>query len=125
MTIPHGNNSGYSWHKCRCDVCVTAKRTRDRTYYEQKSEEIKARTAAFHQENREEILVKRRAKVASRSELEREADRQKRQDYLAGEEARMKLRAPPVSLQQNGRRSRVGPSPIAHAPRCAPHPRGH
>lgn len=55
MPIPHGTVSGYSWHKCRCDLCVEAKRSKDRSYYLRNAEKVRRRVQAHYFANREEI----------------------------------------------------------------------
>lgn len=46
-SIPHGTPSGYSYHGCRCEVCVEAKREKDRAYYRANQDKVKAKVAAY------------------------------------------------------------------------------
>jgi len=39
-TAPHGTSSRYDYQKCRCDLCVEAKRKRGRDYRERKRAEL-------------------------------------------------------------------------------------
>lgn len=58
--IPHGTPSGYSFHKCRCDVCVSAKKARDRDYYERNREKVKAQTNARYHANKADVSEQRK-----------------------------------------------------------------
>lgn len=80
--IPHGTSSGYSWHKCRCDVCVEAKRQRDREYYEKNAEARKAKQTAYYEANREVVNEKVRQKRAA-NEGFAEADRERHRQWRA------------------------------------------
>lgn len=60
MDIPHGTPSGYSFHKCRCDVCVEAKRATDREYYARNREARKAKVRQYAEANRERRLEQQR-----------------------------------------------------------------
>lgn len=39
-TIPHGTPSGYSYHRCRCDVCRTAWRRKNRAKYHERMGDV-------------------------------------------------------------------------------------
>lgn len=90
---PHGTASGYNWHKCRCDVCKAFKRASDRSYYERNREQIKARTNLHYHANAGQISEYRKAKDASRSDQEREADRLSHIEYRDRPGVRDRLRA--------------------------------
>lgn len=47
VEIRHGSVSSYAYHKCRCDICVEAKRVKDQLYYERNAEKVKARVAQY------------------------------------------------------------------------------
>lgn len=117
--IPHGTASSYSYHRCRCGICVEYKKAVDRSHYERNRERIKARVMARYAANRDEINAKDRARKASRSELEREADRAKRKAYLAQPEARAKhyVRTKRYSQTEAGRAIHVA---AAHRRRGVP-----
>lgn len=83
MDIPHGTPSGYSWHKCRCEVCVDAKRQRDRDYYLRNAEARKAKAAEWYAENREQAAESRRRYNAAHAD---EIAAKKREEYLANPE---------------------------------------
>lgn len=91
MEIPHGTPSAYSWHKCRCDICVEAKRDRDRAYYERNRERVKARSKAWYEANPE------RAREARRqyAEANRDRIREQKRAYTAehAEENRARVKA--------------------------------
>lgn len=89
--VPHGTPSGYSYWKCRCEVCVTAKREKDRAYYAANADTVKAKVAKYRRENpdvererdrkyREEnaqaIREQKRAYSIANAEKEREQQRQ-------------------------------------------------
>ncbi len=52
VEIRHGSNSAYSYHKCRCDICVEAKKAKDRAYYERNAEKVKARAKQYWERSR-------------------------------------------------------------------------
>lgn len=52
VEIRHGSNSAYSYHKCRCEVCVEAKKAKDRAYYEKNAEKVKARAKQYHERSK-------------------------------------------------------------------------
>lgn len=66
--IPHGTSSGFSYHRCRCDVCVAAKKARDRDYYERNREKVKAQTSARYYANRDDISEQRKEYRARNAE---------------------------------------------------------
>lgn len=91
MTIPHGSSSGYSHHGCRCDVCVEAKRARDRDYYE-RTRGDRARKVVLSPEERSRKAVERtiawRKANPDKDKAQRERHRdnhreQRREDSLA------------------------------------------
>lgn len=53
--IPHGTHSGFSYHKCRCDVCVSAKKLRDREYYLANAEKKKLQAKAYYEANKDKV----------------------------------------------------------------------
>lgn len=53
--IPHGTPSGFSYHKCRCDVCVTGKKQRDREYYLANAEKRKEKARAYYEANKNRV----------------------------------------------------------------------
>jgi hypothetical protein len=67
----------YSWHKCRCDLCVSAKRERDRQYYKRNSEARKAKVREYRAANLQNV------KDADRRYREANVDRirQQRREY--------------------------------------------
>lgn len=70
MDIPHGTSSGYSWHKCRCEVCVAAKKERDREYYERNKEARKAKARQYYADNQETAKAgQRRYREANKDQL--------------------------------------------------------
>lgn len=71
-SIPHGTRSGYSYHKCRCEVCVTFKKAADRDYYERNRERIKARSHAAYHADPAAVQQRRRTLAAALSEEERQ-----------------------------------------------------
>lgn len=82
--IPHGTSSGYSYWKCRCDECVSAKKARDRDYYERtkpppKRQPAKYATApermtAWRKENPEQSkALRRRYREKYRTKLRADA----------------------------------------------------
>lgn len=68
MTIAHGTPSAYSHHKCRCDLCVEAKRERDRAYYRKNADRVKARTLRYYEENREAVAEQRKTYRAANAD---------------------------------------------------------
>lgn len=80
MDITHGTSSAYSWHKCRCDVCVAAKRERDRDYYRRNAEAVKARTAAYHDANKPVVHERQREYRERNAEALAEQKRQYHRD---------------------------------------------
>lgn len=70
----HGTATGYSYHKCRCDECVTAKRQRDRDYYARNREQVKEQIKQYRQANPGKVArwnETRKAKYASLSPEEK------------------------------------------------------
>jgi 5-methylcytosine-specific restriction endonuclease McrA len=67
--IRHGTVSAYSYHGCRCEICVRAKREKDRDYYERNREARKAKNRQWSAAN------KARRAQASRAYRLRNADR--------------------------------------------------
>lgn len=93
--VPHGTPSAYKHWKCRCEVCVGAKRERDRAYYAANKDAVKAKVAAYraanpdkvkerarrHREaNRDRILERQREYARENAEAARERSRQWRLD---------------------------------------------
>lgn len=49
VPIPHGTPSGWSWHKCKCGVCMEAKREyKAREYQRAKAREVKPEEHGTH-----------------------------------------------------------------------------
>lgn len=78
--IKHGTQSAYSYWKCRCEVCVEAKRQRDREYYARTSEDRKAAARRYAAENREKRLRQQAQYRAANREVIQE---RKRAYYVA------------------------------------------
>lgn len=74
--VTHGTNSAYSYHKCRCDICVEAKRARDRDYYARNSERIIAKNMGYYHRNREALDKKKKEYRERDPERWREYQRQ-------------------------------------------------
>ncbi len=55
MGITHGTSSAYSFHNCRCDICVAAKRERDADYYRRNAEARKAAARTYYEQNRDAV----------------------------------------------------------------------
>lgn len=88
--IPHGTDSGYSYHKCRCPVCVAHKKAASAAYYALNRERVKARANAYYYDNHAEVRAKQSSKKASRTEAERAVAAEKRRAYMEQPEARAK-----------------------------------
>lgn len=58
--VRHGSVSAHRYHGCRCDVCVAAKRERDREYYLRNRDRVKATTARYRAENPEKVRESQR-----------------------------------------------------------------
>lgn len=52
VEIRHGSNSAYSYHKCRCDICIAAKQAKDRRYYERNAEKVKRRAKQYYERSK-------------------------------------------------------------------------
>lgn len=106
--IPHGTQSGYSYWKCRCDLCVEVKRSIDRAWYVKNREAKKAKSRKWAAENSE------RKAANSREYREKNADKlqeQKRQYYrdnveTTKERVRAWRAANPEKKRANDRRAR-------------------
>lgn len=85
MAIPHGTSSGFSYHKCRCDVCVDGKKQRDRAYYLANAEKRKAKASEYYAANKE------RAAAAGKEYREANADsiKQQKAQYAKDNSARL------------------------------------
>lgn len=75
MSIPHGTLSGYSYHKCRCDQCVVAKKAKDRAYYLANTEARKAKAREYYASNKD--------KAKETGKRYREAHRDEHKAYMA------------------------------------------
>lgn len=83
--IPHGTHSGYSYHKCKCDICVAAKKQRDREYYLANTERRKAKARQYYADNQ--------AKAAASQKRYREENAEtikaKKAEYAKANSARL------------------------------------
>lgn len=89
-SIPHGTPSAYSWHKCRCEVCVDAKRAVDRAYYERNREAVKAKVSAYRDANIDLIREQQRLyrqehaeEIAERKRVYHQANKERISAYIA------------------------------------------
>lgn len=83
--IPHGTPSGYSYHKCKCDICATAKKQRDREYYLANAEKRKAKARQYYAENQ----VKAAASQKRYREENAEVLKAKSAEYTKANSARL------------------------------------
>lgn len=88
MGIPHGTPSGYSWHKCRCDECVGAKRAKDREYYERNREARKAKAQEWAAANREKRIAQQRQYREANAEQIKARKRRYNQEHADENRAR-------------------------------------
>lgn len=58
--IPHGTHSGFSYHKCRCDICVAGKKQRDREYYLANKETKKIKSREYYAANKDAVAKRAR-----------------------------------------------------------------
>lgn len=84
MGIPHGTPSGYSFHKCRCDICVTAKRERDRDYYRKNADARKAKSREYY---RDHVVEQRAAHADYRERYDAQIKAAKKRYYDANRES--------------------------------------
>ena len=126
--IPHGTVTGYTRHKCRCDVCREAQSEYRKAYYEANRdrelaqvkayyEASRARRKAHYEANRDRIRARRKAhyeanrdRVLARAKAYREANRDR---ILASQREWQKRNPELVRATQNRRRARKLAAPSA------------
>ena len=87
--IPHGTPSGYKYHGCRCDICVTNKKQRDREYYLANQEAKKVKAKEYYAANKDKVAE------ANRKYREENADKikAKKAEYAKANSAKLSARA--------------------------------
>jgi 5-methylcytosine-specific restriction endonuclease McrA len=68
----HGTDSGYNYHKCRCEECKTWKQERDRKYYERNRDRVIEANMAYYYANHEEQKQRRKEYYAEHRDEQRE-----------------------------------------------------
>lgn len=89
----HGTPAAYKGG-CRCEVCVTAKREKDRAYYERNRERVKAKVQAYKETNAEAVAATQRRYREANAET---IQARKREYHQANAEA---IRAKVVAWQR-------------------------
>lgn len=105
-SIPHGTSSGFSYWKCRCDICVAFKKAKDRAYYEANREKVKAKVRKYADANRDSVKAKGRDYYARNADTLREKKRQYARDNAEANRSRVKQwrKANPDKLRQQRER---------------------
>lgn len=118
-SIPHGTRSGYSYHKCRCGLCVEHKRAADADYYVRNQERVKARVLAAYRADPVAVQQRRRELESEipEGERQRRKSRQKALDDRPAQRAKQYVRAKRYSQTPAGRLVHVA---AAHRRRGVP-----
>lgn len=92
MGFRHGSSTGYDYHKCRCEECVTWKREYKRRQYAKNREADNARSRAYRQANLERLREYDRKRSEDRKNDPAHREYQREYHQLHAEEKRASAR---------------------------------